>query len=334
MLKKIKIGMPIKITVNNELLYGRIYGKTKLYWPNGEEGSYLYLLAITPDGKIIRGEKSCFNHIDTAKDYHVLIGLEKKESKPYFPYLVKYKNDYASTGIYEKRPIKFGIYPDSWFRDNGYLDINRKLFGEALSLIFTKELGEKHYFNQLQVIRNTSKDIPVDNRTTDERCMDIISPIKYNKNDFNYTMPYPHYKKSPNDYSTAFSKYPVNLGKKDFLLYFDISDNYDNLSLGTLENGTFIPYDFSDKLPGIHHINHHYEFINNFIEKIIKYKLDNHKPIINQDDMKLILKNFDINYQEKIAKIISILKQLKDEETNLLLETNTVGKVLELKKKK
>ncbi len=132
-----------------------------------------------------------------------------------------------------------------------------------------------------------------------------------------------------------FSKLPLELDEKDYLLYFgDYACKDVTIVLGSVKNSEFVPLSRFEVIgsSGIKYSNPQYSFIEGFIKAIFNYRILNQKPNLDQDDMESILDNFGINKIEKLQIIVRLLKAIQEESTEILLGNNNVGNVLQLKK--
>ena len=238
--------------------------------------------------------------------------------------------------------------PNSWYYENGYLTIDLELFGKYLCVIFNKFLEEYYYFQKFTPTIKTDKERPIWQQGAERKHLAIISPNLYDEKssqnynrvrEFHMSYPKPPYLEPftlySKEYPSMFSKEPLKLDEKEFLIYFgNHACEKVKVSLGYVENGQFVPTNsFQTVLrPEINHTNLQYPFIENFIKEIFYYKIINIKPNLDQDDMDLILGEFGINREEKIQTLISILKSMQKEATDRLLENNNVGTALQLKK--
>lgn len=248
-------------------------------------------------------------------------------------------------------------YPSDWYYENGYLTIDLELFGQNLCALFNKYLGEHYYFQKFYPKIRTDKERPIWQQWSETKSLAIISPTLHDENSTrNYNeervvyVAHPHpqflssYTSYSEEYPSLFTKEPLELDDKDFLLYFgDHSFDYVKVYLGTIENGIFIPSKVGDYLrvpvtvessgsDTIHYNNPVYPFIEDFMREIFLYKVSNKKPILDQNDMDLILERFEISKSERIQTIIELLKAVKEQATEELLVSNTIGKVLEIQR--
>lgn len=237
---------------------------------------------------------------------------------------------------------------DYWYYRNGYLSIDLELFGRNLCELFNKYLGEYYCFRKFKPTIKTDKERSIWLQGEESKNLAIIRPISYDnikKRDYNevkevnmsmhqqfvqaYTL---YYKESP----SAFSKFPLELDEKEFLLYFGKYDyGYVKVSLGDVENGKFIPSDFFNSNlieDGIKFSNIMYPFVQEFIKEIFYYKVINEKPILTQNDMELILEKFEISKKQNICVLVDLLKNIQEESTKILLGSSSAYNILKLKK--
>lgn len=238
--------------------------------------------------------------------------------------------------------------PNSLYYENGYLTIDLELFGKYLCVIFNKFLGEQYYFQKFTPTIKTDRERPIWQQGMERKHLAIIGPNLYDeKSSQNYNrerevhMAYPRSKclepftLYSNEYPSMFSKAPLRLDEKEFLLYFgDYACENLKISLGHVEEGQFVPTDSFKTKPTseINYTNLQYPFIEDFIKEIFYYKIVNIRPNLDQNDMDLILEQFRISKEEKLQTFIEILKSMQEEATERLLEKNHIGNVLKLKK--
>ncbi len=243
--------------------------------------------------------------------------------------------------------------PREWYYENGYLTIDLELFGTNLCALFDKYLGGCHHFKKFYPKIRTDKDRPIWQQWSESRDLAIISPENsnrdYNKESVVYAShPHPQFLQAytlySEEYPSLFTKRPLELDDKDFLLYFgDYSFDCVKVYLGIIENGIFIPSKVGDYYPipvtvessggdTIHYNNPVYPFIEDFMREIFFYKIANKKPTLDQSDMNLILENFGISRSERIQALIDLLKSIKNQATETFMSSNTVEKTLEFQK--
>lgn len=239
---------------------------------------------------------------------------------------------------------------NNWYYENGYLTINLELFGKYLCAIFNEFLEGYYYFQKFTPAVETDKERPIWQQGHEMKNLAIISPILYDENSWDnynrvrvvhmayqhpqYLQPFTlHFKK----FSSLFSKAPLQLKEKEFLLYFGAHavENV-NISLGYIEDDKFIPTDSFKKTCSkseISYLNPEYPFVEEFIKSIFYYKILNKKPILDQRDMEIIIENFGISKEKKLKTIVLLLENIKEESIKIILENNSVGNSFKLKKR-
>lgn len=239
---------------------------------------------------------------------------------------------------------------DSWYYENGYLTIDLELFGKYLSAIFNRFLGGYYYFQEFTPTIMTDKERPIWQQGKEIKSLAVISPNLYDKESeknynkvrvVNMASQQPRYLQAytlcSKEYPSLFSKAPLKLDEKDYLLYFgDYACKDVKIVLGKVENSEFVPYSCFEVIgsSGIRYSNPQYPFIEEFIRMIFNYRILNQKPNLDQDDMELILEAFGISRKEKLQTIVGLLKVMQEEYTEILLGNNNVENVLKLKKDK
>lgn len=237
---------------------------------------------------------------------------------------------------------------DNWYFENGYLTIDLELFGKYLCDVFNEHLGGHYHFQKFTPTVQTDKNRPIWQQGEEKKNLAIISPILYSEDSYlNYNRvrvvpmacPKPQYLESFTSYSkeypSMFSKAPIKLDEKEFLLYFgDEALENVQICLGHIENGEFVPTDYFRTSPTaeIDHTNPIYKFVEDFIKAIFIYKILNRKSKLNESDMDAILEEFGINRIEKLRTVIGILKSIQEDSTEILLKSTLVGKVLKFQK--
>lgn len=248
---------------------------------------------------------------------------------------------------YVTKNIKLSM-SESWYYDNGYLTIDLELFGKYLSAVFNRFLGGYYYFQKFTPIIMTDKERPIWKQGKEIKSLAVISPNLYGKEfEKNYNrvrvvhmssqQPWSlqAYTLGSKEYPSLFSKLPLELDEKDYLLYFgDYACKDVTIVLGSVKNSEFVPLSRFEVIgsSGIKYSNPQYSFIEGFIKAIFNYRILNQKPNLDQDDMESILDNFGINKIEKLQIIVRLLKAIQEESTEILLGNNNVGNVLQLKK--
>ncbi len=211
---------------------------------------------------------------------------------------------------------------------DGYLEIDLELFAKNLCKLFTFYLNENYNFQILETSLETIPERwPIWNQKKEVRKLGIISSKIYPSFFARKTLkPYIKYMGAP----TLFELDPLNIDNPNFLLFFDLNE-VSKISLGTIKNGIFIPNDFSTFSKEVFHSNPNYPFIEKFIKLIFEYKLINKKPIIDQNDMDIILLNFNISREELNQRLINDLKLL-EKECHKKIEETSIKEILTLKR--
>lgn len=237
--------------------------------------------------------------------------------------------------------------PESWFYENGYLSINLRLFSKYLSAVFSKYLGESYSYQEFAPTITTDKNRPIWQQGKERKKLAIISPKSYEENQKKYNevrtvcmvYPKPHHLEPfttyTKEYPSMFTKLPIKLDEKDFLLYFgSYSLDKADIILGQIKNSKFIPTNIFplESTSEIIHSKAMYSFVNQFIRVIFNYKVLNKKPNLDDNDMAKILEEFGISRKEKLTQLLEILQSMKTESTQILLGTNSIEKALELKR--
>lgn len=232
-----------------------------------------------------------------------------------------------------------------WYSERGYLIIDLELFTKYLCLIFDKYLGGYHYCQKFTPTVRTDKNRPVWLQGGDRRDLVIISKkggqdynkeVVINANDSRSNNLEPFTLSSKENVS-LFTKAPIKLDKEDFLIYFgDYDYKRISIDLGFIAQGVFVPNRFErPKIfclscgDEISYSNPIYPFIEEFMIAIFYYKVNNRKPNIDDEDMELILEQrFGISRKEKRQRLINDLKVIMNEATQLLLNSESVSKIL------
>ena len=333
-----KIGKFVKYKskdfgINGKLIYGRYYGRgyegnSSIYEPD-----YNVITFITPHGLIINVENDVPELVEDELEIVKILNLEKKIRNPYSPFFsIKRDGSITRCNNFSKLHLKLNHHSNKWFKDNGYLTIDSKLFGNNLAQVFSALLHEKYYFNDI-----TSKVIYTNVPWSSEnyRRFMVISKNKYRNYQFNIDTIYPFKKRDSKE--TPFTNNPIKLDNDDFLIYF--GNTYDkNISLGDIKYGKYIPNNYNPFNSNLYtgeiiYNNIKINFIEIFMKEIIKYKFKTKKAILSQEDMDIILKEFTFIKKDKMQVLVDLLKQIEIDATNELLKNNTIGKTLKLTKK-
>ena len=300
------IGIPVKVRMGNDnngksvYMYGRYYGRGYDGESTNLDEDYHLIAIVTPGGSLVRGGSIYYDLINNSKDLSQLEKYEKMEEEPYKPYLTQEKNKYFKIYEYKKNPLTLNDYPLNWFEKNGFFDIDENVFGTALSKLFSIKFDKEYYFQRLVSICE-AKPGPIVWHTEHTKYLSIISPIKYGNEYSYYVSPYPYRKE--HYFDNLFKHFPVKINDSDFLIYFG---NYCNrkIKIGKLQDGKFVPNNFDPIQDGenkdeVRFNNPSYDFVEEFINTIMQYKLNNRKSNITQEDMNIILEQFEVKKEEQ-----------------------------------
>jgi hypothetical protein len=223
-----------------------------------------------------------------------------------------------------------------WLEEQGYFHINTKLFGEALAILASKELGLNYKYQEKIILYKTS------NFTEYRKFISILSPEEY----------YDYYKKWDSEYSfrkasrfdTIFSKNPIVLKENEILLYsgdsgysspqspFISSAFPPNLQLVWFYYGDGFDHKFHlnnfSYFQDVKYENANYDLIQRFVIAIMNYKLQNRKPNLTEEDMEIILRDFGFKREDESQKFTRVLSNIRANAINALAMNNQVGKVL------
>lgn len=146
-----------------------------------------------------------------------------------------------------------------------------------------------------------SKTRPVVWHTTHTIDLSVISSTQCDIEYSHYISPYPFCKEDYFD--NLFKHFPVKINNGDFLVYFGNSSK-GKIKLGKLQNSNFVPNNFDPIQDGEHRDevkfnNPFYDFVSDFINTIVQYKLNNRKFDLAQEDMEIILEQFGIKKEFK-----------------------------------
>ena len=306
------IGMPTKVRMGRDkdgksvYIYGRYYGRGYDGESLPSDEDYFLIAIVTPGGSLIRGGCVHYEVIKEIEDLNILKEFEMMAGVPYKPYLSMQENKYYKTYEYKEEPLTFKHYPLSWFEENKFFDIDEDIFGNALSSLFSIKLGNEFYFQKL-ISTCEAKPGPIDYYHKSDRLLSIISTTQYNHKYSHYISPY--YYRKEHYFDTIFKHFPVEIKDADFLIYF--GDSYQRrIKLGKLQDGNFVPNNFNPiqdygNMDEVKFSNRAYDFVSDFINAIMQYKLNNRKPDITEEDMDIILEQFGIkkSQNKKMKKL-------------------------------
>jgi len=335
------IGFPVKVTFyQNEdgksaFIYGRYYGR-------GIDGNSSLLdkdaniiSVITPDNNLIKCDVGM---VSSPND--VFEKLEEVENicvSPYSSYFKKINGKYYKKEVgYEYNENLYTI-----FKDKRYLTIDAMLFGEALSLLFTKYYGKEYHFNKITYnYKGKSKyglmydDINEFRFSYEVSVRKINGKIEYHHH-YNGDYDVPFIKEYKED--SMFRCNPLFVGDAYIVKYASDGDN--NIELGSIIKGEFVPRIndaiYSKGLENeINYDNTKFDIVEDFILEIINYKIIHHKPNLEEKDFYEILKKYGISKQYEMTNLVRTLNVLKQESQRRLLESNTVSSSFVFKKKR
>lgn len=300
------IGLPVKVRMGNKengesvYMYGRYYGRGYDGESLTSEEDYYLINIVTPHGSLVRGGSIYYEMIEKKEDLATLEKYEKMIDFPYKPYLSQKDNKYYKTYEYKKNPLMLKDYPLEWFNDKGFFDIDEDIFGNALSTLFSMKFGQKFYFQKL-ISTCEAKPGPIAWHTTHTINLSVISSTKYDIEYSHYVSQYPYCKE--HYFDNLFKHFPVQINNSDFLLYFG-NDSKGKIKLGKLQDGNFVPNNFNpiqdcEHQDEVKFNNPSYDFVSDFINAIIQYKLDNRKFNLTQEDMDVILEQFGVKKESK-----------------------------------
>lgn len=301
------LGIPVKVRMGNDkngksvYMYGRYYGRGYDGESTMLDEDYHLIAIVTPGGSLVRGGCIHYDLIKKTEDFIELEKFEKMAEEPYNPYLIREGNRYSKSYEYKNNPLTFNDYPLKWFENNGFFDIDENIFGNSLSKLFSMKFGKEYYF---QILTSTceAKPGPVVLYTEHTKYLSIISPIKCGSEYSHYVSPHPYRKE--HYFDNLFKHFPVKINDGDFLIYFGDYCNR-KIKLGKLKDGNFIPNNFDPIQDGgnkdeVKFNNPSYDFVGEFINEIVQYKLNNRKSDITQEDMDIILEQFGVKKEAEV----------------------------------
>ena len=334
------IGFPVKVSFYQNVdgksayIYGRYYGR-------GIDGNSSLIdkdaniiTVVTPDNNLIRCDKEMVTCSDDAFEK-----LEEAENVCVVPYSSYFKK---INGKYYKKEVSYEENEDLYtlFKDKRYLTVDAKLFGNALSLLFTKYYGKKYYFNKVAYkYKGKSSyglkyhDIAEVRFSYEVSVREVNGIIKYHHHyNGDYDVPFiKEYNEDP-----MFKCNPLIVGDAYVVKFCESGDNI--IELGTIVKGEFVPRIndaiYSKGLENeINYDNTKFDIVEDFILEIINYKIIHHKPNLEEKDFYEILKKYGISKQYEMTNLVRALNILKQESQRRVLESNTVASSLVLNKK-
>lgn len=226
---------------------------------------------------------------------------------------------------------------ESYLQNGGYLDIDLNLFGNALRTLFSKYYGYPFYFNKcLFTYMGKSRSGLNYYDIKENRFFYLIEE----RPNIHPRIQHPFSERSvyikENDDDSMFKQKPLSMDYLNaYTMYFGVCDT-DVIKLGTIENNAFVantmPFN-GMKDPGEVVVdNSPFDIVADFIDDIIKYKIENDNPTITQEDMEKILETYGISCKNEAQNLANVLRNGRNKAIALLLETQPVGDVLSLKK--
>lgn len=328
----IKIGTPMKVRMNSNnpnkptsISYGRFYGNGYDGEASPEDEKYQNIIAIaTPEGDLIRGYDVHFDRITSEEDLKELQYREKLVKDPYAPYLYGEDDFYFKTYEYKNtQELTTTLHPPKWYESEGYLDIDRDIFGEGLSLVFMYNMDYPCYYNKVYFKYEGKSVSQINyNDRSDSRYIYVISPRQYKESIIrNFSEEgYPYRKRDEND--SMFQQKPLSFIDEAFILRFTpCCKKQENIRLGKIVDGKFEPAHISpfDSWEGHKEVRYeHFEhsFIQEFMERIFEYKLANRKPNITMDDMYEILESYGFSRKNEMTRLARVLKRAEEKAMN------------------
>lgn len=307
------LGTPVRCRVgadangNIAWYYGRFYGRGHdgEGKENGKNNYYdpSILCLVTPDCTLVRGGIFHFEILNTQEDLLKLRYYESVTQSPYSYYLSLDQNgNFYKNYEYMKTPLDINFYPESTMKKMGYLDIDPKLFGNALAILESRRLGKTLLLQKAKVTIEFPMYLGSSSYNTFVRNIILLSPKDYKGCYASLGSQYPFDQRS--GYDTPFRRNPIQFADDEIVLYFDdkvFTNNNKNsdypftFSLGHIEYGKFIPNNFINEENSNEYIcnNKNSNLIKAFAEKIMNYKLAKRKPNLSDEDMLEILKEYD-----------------------------------------
>lgn len=343
------LGMPIKCKRGYRAdnpkepvyQYGRFYGtgydgESK----PGDDDFTAYITMVTPHGSMISGNSMFFEDITSEYDKECLKNLEDMVEEPYRPYMFGLDGEYVKTYDYLKEPITEGSYNQKWYEKNGYLDIDIDVFGEGLSLVFMYNFDYPCYYSKVYYkYEGKTRPFINYNDTSDSRYFYVVSPNKYPKSITRQFGDGEHPYRKRDDNDTMFKQKPIRFIDEAFLLRF--TQRYrekETIHLGDIVNGKFVPaiiVPFTSYSEASEAEYEHFEhsFIQEFMARIFKYKLDHRKPNIDMEDMYNILETYGFSRKHEIERLARVLKRAEEKAEYELKASTSVGRVLKKEEK-
>lgn len=323
------IGMPVKwyqgVSYGTKLMwYGRYYGLGH----DGESGindrDADWGLMVTPDNRQIAVGLCCLDYELTDEDLTELEELEKAEERPYKYFFDIKDGKYIKNYGYRNFPLVLGKYDREWYEDHGLYSVETDVLGNAIAKIFSRIYGQEYYYQEAIAHCEDTNQYQW-RREKGNRCMRIISPVKYKGKYYSSTTyhgvftPPIYWDCMPTkDYASdnLFKHIPVEVNEGDFLLYF--SDQWDpkKIRIGNMKNAAgktwwcdwyskeyqFTPNDFNGKCMDegeVHFDNSRFISLSKFLKEVFDYKIKHYRLELTDEDMEIIIKKFLSEVEEE-----------------------------------
>ena len=229
------------------------------------------------------------------------------------------------------KPLSLDSHEPEWFKEQGYLDIDVDILGEALSYLFTYNLDYPFFYNKLYFeLEGKNQE---GETIRDGRHVAVVAPKKYAEHvirPFEQETFVPTTKKD-----TMFKQQPLRLIDEAYLLRFTKEED-NNINMGFISNGRFLPVRILplttiDNLNEVEYNDPSYSFVDDFLRTVMQYKLDNHKPTINVQDVYAILGTYGIERREYLENLVKTLQNVRDKAISTATDNKSVGMILSKK---
>ena len=319
------IGLPVKIRMgrdeNDNIVYhyGRYYGRGLDGEKDLHDEEATIVCAVDPHGARITAGCFLVEFELTHEDLEKLHYFEELEKEPYGLYFDIEDGKYTKNYKYkEKLPLSLHEHPREWFDENGLFTVSTDVLGNAFAKLFSKVYGEEYYYQKLSA--HCEDTDPYEwKRKRDNRCMRIISPIKYNSDVYSSTQYYGlfklHYYNDHGIYQpdytqdNLFKHVPVKLKDGEFLMYFSMHWNPEAICIGYMydEKGNewrcrhyddsyqFVPRNLaarSGEGSEVQYDNTKFDVVPDFLRSVFDYKIEHRKLDLDNKDMNVIINKF------------------------------------------
>ena len=228
-------------------------------------------------------------------------------------------------------PMTLDSHEPEWYKEQGYLDIDVDILGEALSYLFTYNLDYPFFYNKIYYeLEGQTQD---GKTIKDGRHMALVAPKKYAEH---VTRPFEKETFIPKtEEDTMLKHQPLRLIDEAYLLRFTNEEDK-KIEMGVISNGRFIPGHIfpiraMENFGEVEYNNPEYSFIQDFFRTVMQYKLDNHKPNINIQDIYNILGTYGIERREYLEKLVRTLQNVRDKAISTATDNKSVGLILSKK---